>query len=219
MADRETVGVILSRNWQLLSENAAAVAITVVVLAAIDALTNHAPYNLLVSSVASFAAYFVNLNKALHRLGRDFGGRGRPAMGALIGLNFLTGLGIMIGFVLLVVPGIVLAVRWSIAGPILLGDDKGVSEAIADSWEETAGRFWPIFGAGVVIIVLGIVTVVLLVALFAAVASLLGTSAAMTEEVVVDIAVQAFMVSLWYQSVAIYALKRSPTEELQEVFA
>ena len=46
---------------------------------------------------------------------------GRPRFGAYFGLSILSGLGILMGFILLLVPGLLLLIRWLPAFGFLLG--------------------------------------------------------------------------------------------------
>lgn len=76
------------------------------------------------------------------------GGLVKGAMGAgfggYFGLAILSSLGIALGVVLLVIPGIVLFVRWSPAYGFLLGDGAGVTDAMGTAWDKTGPHFWPI---------------------------------------------------------------------------
>jgi hypothetical protein len=64
----------------------------------------------------------------------------------LIGLSILLAIGIMIGFVLLIVPGIILLLVWAVAVPSLVIERGGVFAALARSAELTRGAKWKIFG-------------------------------------------------------------------------
>jgi hypothetical protein len=64
----------------------------------------------------------------------------------LIGLAVLSGLGIAIGFMLLIVPGLILMVVWSVAVPAKVVEKVGVFDAFTRSRDLTRGRRWPIFG-------------------------------------------------------------------------
>ncbi|HST35501.1 MAG TPA: hypothetical protein VLK25_02575 [Allosphingosinicella sp.] len=71
---------------------------------------------------------------------------GQPRFPAYFGLGIVTTIGIGLGTLALVIPGIVLLVRWSLAVPILLSsDEEGVFDSIGRSWRETGPHFWPIF--------------------------------------------------------------------------
>jgi hypothetical protein len=64
----------------------------------------------------------------------------------LIGLSILLAIGIMIGFVLLIVPGIILLLMWAVAVPSLVVERGGVFAAFARSAELTRGAKWRILG-------------------------------------------------------------------------
>jgi hypothetical protein len=55
------------------------------------------------------------------------------------------GIGIGIGFVLLVIPGIILALMWSLTIPVVVLEDKGLSDATSRSAELTKGSRGRIF--------------------------------------------------------------------------
>lgn len=50
-------------------------------------------------------------------------------------------LGVGFGLLLLILPGACLAGRWLLAVPVLLAEDRGVSDALSESWERT-GNSW-----------------------------------------------------------------------------
>jgi hypothetical protein len=72
--------------------------------------------------------------------------QGRRRLWALLGLGILGGLGILLGVVLLILPGLYLYVRWSLATPILIAEGAGPVEALTRSGQEVSGRFWPVAG-------------------------------------------------------------------------
>ena len=57
----------------------------------------------------------------------------------LIGLGILFTIGIMVGFVLLVIPGIILYLMWIIAAPVMMAEDKGILDSFKRSAELTKG--------------------------------------------------------------------------------
>lgn len=57
----------------------------------------------------------------------------------LIGMAILVSLGIMAGFILLIIPGVLLALGWSIAAPIMIIEQKSITDSIGRSWELTRG--------------------------------------------------------------------------------
>lgn len=69
-------------------------------------------------------------------------------------LSVLMILGEWVGFVALVVPGIMLAIRWSVAVPALVGERRGIFGSMKRSAELTRGHRWSIFGLFVVLLIL-----------------------------------------------------------------
>ena len=72
----------------------------------------------------------------------------------LIGLSILWALGVGIGFVLLIVPGIILLMMWSVAVPSLVVERQGVFAAFRRSSQLTKGARWKIFGLSLVLLVI-----------------------------------------------------------------
>ncbi len=97
------------------------------------------------------AAYFL-LAKLLETRGRL--GEGGTRVWAYVGLTLLSAIGIIIGFVLVIIPGIILLVRWSASSGYLIGGKKGIVESLSASWDATSGHSWAIFFAGLVLIIL-----------------------------------------------------------------
>jgi len=60
-------------------------------------------------------------------------------------------LAIILGLILLVVPGLVLLVRWSMATPIVIGSNTGAIASLGESWRVTRGNSWPVLGASLAI--------------------------------------------------------------------
>ena len=65
----------------------------------------------------------------------------------LIWLGILYGVGLIPAFILLVIPGIWLAVAWSLSYPALLHEGLGATGALGRSFKLVRGRWWPTFGA------------------------------------------------------------------------
>jgi len=72
----------------------------------------------------------------------------------LIGLSILFAIGVGIGFILLIVPGIILLLMWAVAVPALVIERPGVFGAFGRSSELTKGARWKIFGLLLVLIVI-----------------------------------------------------------------
>ena len=63
----------------------------------------------------------------------------------MLGLAILLGLAVGVGVVLLIVPGVVLALAWSVAFPALTLEDRGIFDSFRRSAALTRGKRWSIF--------------------------------------------------------------------------
>ncbi len=70
----------------------------------------------------------------------------RPRVATVFGIALLSGLGILVGALLLVIPGLFLLVRWWVAVPVALDRNLGAAEALRESWAMTADHWLPIAG-------------------------------------------------------------------------
>lgn len=64
----------------------------------------------------------------------------------LVGLTILYMLGLMVGWLLLLVPGIIVAVMWSVSVPVLVAERPGIIASFGRSRALTKGSRWSIFG-------------------------------------------------------------------------
>lgn len=74
---------------------------------------------------------------------------------SLIGITLLTGLGVVFGMILLIVPGIILLCMWSVAVPVLVEERLGVVGSMKRSAELTKGSRWWIFLLFVIYLIAG----------------------------------------------------------------
>ena len=86
----------------------------------------------------------------------------------LVVLSFLYFLGLIPAFIALIVPGIWLAVAWSLSFPALLSERLGPVAALGRSFRLIQGRWWPTFGALIVVYLVVIVISGILAAVFGA---------------------------------------------------
>jgi hypothetical protein len=77
---------------------------------------------------------------------------GRERMWPLLGLTILAGLGVAAGLALLIVPGVLLALAWSVVGPVLIEERTPVMRTFGRSAELTRHSRLNIFGVGLVFI-------------------------------------------------------------------
>jgi hypothetical protein len=74
-----------------------------------------------------------------------------PVLAALIGAGILAGIGIAIGFVLLIIPGLFLLTIWSVLVPVIVLERTGVFDSFGRSRELVRGNGWQVFGVLVVL--------------------------------------------------------------------
>lgn len=65
--------------------------------------------------------------------------------GALLGVSLLTGIGVGVGLFLLVVPGLILFTRWSLAVPAVMLEGRSPRDAMRRSAELVRGHGWNVF--------------------------------------------------------------------------
>jgi hypothetical protein len=80
--------------------------------------------------------------------------RVRPELGTLILAGVLAALGIALGFVLLIVPGLILLTWWCLIVPVIVLEGKRVGEAFTRSRELVRGHGWTVFGVVVITAIL-----------------------------------------------------------------
>lgn len=72
----------------------------------------------------------------------------------LLGLAILMGLALFLGYLLLIVPGLILTVMWVVASPALVVENRGILDSFQRSRDLTRGNRWMIFALLVVYVVL-----------------------------------------------------------------
>src|SRR5215470_2464052 len=117
---------------------------------------------LIIGGIVSFIASFVvqtSLIKAVQdvrdgRVDLDLGETVRaalPYLGPVIGASILAGIGIFIGFILLIVPGLILLTFWSLIIPFIVVGGSRVLESFGNSWRTVRGYAWRVFGTYVLV--------------------------------------------------------------------
>src|SRR3954454_15510708 len=69
-----------------------------------------------------------------------------PVLLPLLGLAIVAGIAIAIGFVLLIIPGLILLTIWAVAAPVMVIEHPGVFTALGRSRDLVRGYGWPVFG-------------------------------------------------------------------------
>lgn len=108
----------------------------------------------LISIVAGvlYAGYVVKLVQDVRDGRRDFSvgelfSAAAPYIGTLLLNGVLAGIAITIGFILIIVPGLILITIWAVIAPSIVVEDRGVIEAFGRSRELVRGNGWNVFGA------------------------------------------------------------------------
>ena len=122
-------------------------------------------FSVLVMTPLSYGGLYACLRAARGerpRVGDLFAPFGRAYVSSVIA-GVLAGVLLIIGFALLIVPGVIAAVRLSFV-PFLVVDERlGPVAALRESWRRTAGYGWTILGAGLLAIPIVLLGVLLLV--------------------------------------------------------
>lgn len=92
-----------------------------------------------------------------------------PAIGALIVFGLLFGIGVAIGFVLLIVPGLILLTFWAVGAPAIVIEGVGPIEAFGRSWRLVRGQAWSVFGVLLIAFLIAIVVQAVLTAIASAI--------------------------------------------------
>lgn len=79
-----------------------------------------------------------------------------PFIAPLLGAGILAGIGIAVGLVLLIVPGLFLLTIWAVIVPVIVVERSGVMDAFGRSRELVRGNGWQVFGVIVVLFLLQI---------------------------------------------------------------
>jgi hypothetical protein len=80
-----------------------------------------------------------------------------PVLLPLMAVSVLFAIGVAIGFVLLIIPGLILLVLWSVVAPVTVLERPGVFAAFGRSRELVRGNGWAVFG---VIVIVGLTVLV-----------------------------------------------------------
>jgi hypothetical protein len=161
---RQTFGLYRHQARVLLPVALAAVAVPAAVEPLATSRLNDVVASLINTLVATAATVvFAGTAKEVAR--REHAGEPQPSVGdlvravrhvflALAAVGVIEGLGVAAGFLLLVVPGLYLMTRWSVAAAVVTVEHTGVRGAFRRSHQLVKGNGWRVFA--VVVSVLGI---------------------------------------------------------------
>jgi hypothetical protein len=87
-----------------------------------------------------------------------------PVLLPLIGVSILFAVGLLIGFLLFIIPGLILLVIWAVVAPVTVLEQPGVFRAFSRSRELVRGHGWTVFGV-IVLVVVAVIVVSLLISI------------------------------------------------------
>jgi hypothetical protein len=99
--------------------------------------------------------------------------RVRPYLLTLIVAGILAGLGIAVGLVLLIVPGLILLTWWCLIVPVIVLEGKQIGESFSRSRELVRGHGWTVFGVVVITAILSAIASGVIQAIFSFLGSFL----------------------------------------------
>lgn len=147
--------------------------------------------------------------------------------GSFFVLGLITGIPILLGYVALIIPGIYLTARWTMADAALLAENEGAGRAAQHAWSASAGQTMPIAIAQLVLalpLIVGLI-MILTAGISAGAAAANGSGVALDEtawhgvDLVFNLLVYASQVAGWYFGVAAYDLiVGRPTAALSGIF-
>jgi hypothetical protein len=172
-------GSIIARIWEIYRDQFSVLVSTAVALYAVQFVLT-----LLLSTAAAFVLVIVfwalsilyqgmvvELVKDIQDGRRDHSVRDlirsvEPVFWPLAGVSIVFGIATAIGFLLLIIPGLILTVIWSVVAPVTVLERPGVFAAFGRSRELVRGNGWNVF-AVIVLVFLSVLVVSIAAALLA----------------------------------------------------
>jgi hypothetical protein len=167
---RVDVGGVVRRTFEIYADQAlvliTAAAVVFVISAVLGALLVTASAGLalialVISIVAStlFTGMVVELVADVQAGRRDASPRqllqaAVPVLGELILVGIVAGIGIVIGFILIIIPGLILLTIWSVAAPVVVLERPGGLRALGRSRELVRGEGWNVFAVILLLVIL-----------------------------------------------------------------
>src|SRR4051795_6453271 len=97
-----------------------------------------------------------------------------PALGNLLLLGLIYGLGVGIGLILLIVPGLYLLTIWCVSAPAVMVERQSAVDALRRSRELVAGNGWQVFGILFILFIITGIVYAIIVGIFAVALGLVG---------------------------------------------
>jgi hypothetical protein len=169
------IGTIVDGTLGVMERCAKPALVYAVALAAINAAVKYvtvemtAPMDQLVIGLGTFAvgvvaAYFL-IDAMLGRTGLRVRAE-KDVFLPFVGLIVLYTLGFVAGLILIVIPGLVIFARWSLAQPMLMAQGVGPKQALGESWARTSGAEFPILVAALALLAVPVAVIIACSVLF-----------------------------------------------------
>ncbi|MPS68960.1 MAG: hypothetical protein E2586_10725 [Novosphingobium sp.] len=139
----------------------------------------------------------------------------RRRFGSMLGASMLAGLGIIVGLVFLVLPGLFVAVRWALAPAYVVTEGQRASESLSSSWDATRENWLPLM---LVYLVLAVPSLVILVGIGFSL-GFSGATPGWVETVLLNLMVTVFTVGNWAVVAAAFRLLGERRDDLESLFA
>jgi hypothetical protein len=163
------IGTIVDKTLGVLEINAVPALIYVLVLTAVSVPITYASVGstaplqlaggqLLRNAISIVCGYFL-LVAMLRRTGLQ-SQTGGDTLLPFIGQSIIASLAVLVGMIALIIPGLFLMARWSIAQPLLVARGDGVMASLGESWDRTKGNELSIFTAAMAVVLLPIVVII-----------------------------------------------------------
>ena len=201
---------LVRRHFGLLAATGAAIAAGYTALDMLGA----AGANLVINLIVSIMVQYLVLERLLaDRISQE--GKGKRRYGSMLGAGFLSGLGILLGLVALVLPGIYLSGRWLSASSFVVAEGNGSTEALNSSWEASRNSA----GAHVIVVMVASLPLVG----FLAIAYLAGffseVETGLVNSIATNVMTALSTLSYWVFGAGAYRATRPHNAQLEGVFA
>ena len=172
--EKLSIGRVVSETFGIIGRNLVSVGTVAVVISAVAVLLSHGVSESMgqeessreavgVAGLIAFVMQTIATGGITHAAVADQSGQ-RVSVGPafatglrltlpLLGLGLVVGLGVGLASLLLVVPGILLWVRWTVAVPVRVVEGPSTSGSLQRSSELTLGSRWPLFWLAVLTLV------------------------------------------------------------------